>query len=417
MAYILVALTTFQFFLRTIGLHDLAIYLVANPYVLLMPFIFIWLGAAIIVGRSVDRNFLLGWVFILLFPSVMFRTYSGSSDFFFLFLHGMQFFWGPALLVPALLGLFRAFGFVETSTDTARRYLVVLATVAGSITLLELVTVDVLGLSPYTFPWVGSPNDLHPHDIDPFRPWGLPSYPQPNALILAYLFWLSLLYGTNGLYHKIATFVGVALSGSATGQLGFAALLPLVIRRPLLVVALVLTPLILLVGWASLTSQYTVNGGALGRFDVAYAIKLSGMFTSVGTHFFSRFTADEFLFGTSRPDILVITGLTHDWAYLDVFYAYGLVGLVGYILFYGSILFLATPAEVATTRRAYFAIVGLLLNFHYGTLNYFVGQFLFSTLAALQLNRLFSAAAASKSRSTETGAEPAVPQGQLRPLG
>jgi hypothetical protein len=35
--------------------------------------------------------------------------------------------------------------------------------------------------------------------------------------------------------------------------------------------------------------------------------------------------------------------------------------------------------------KVYFTVVVMLANFHYGTLNYFVGQFLFSVLAALRV--------------------------------
>ena len=121
------------------------------------------------------------------------------------------------------------------------------------------------------------------------------------------------------------------------------------------------------------------------------------MFIAFGQRFFHQFTIGDLLFGNQTPTAMSVTGLTHDWAYLDVFYVYGLTGLIGYIILNGGVLFLSLPAEISTGRKLYFSFIGLVLNFHYGTLNFYVGQFLFSSLAALQLNRIYSRSAAKKS--------------------
>jgi hypothetical protein len=390
MAYLLVALTLFQFVFRVVGLQNSALYIAVNPYVLSLPFIIFWLGAAITGKQKTHRNLLIAWIALLIFPCVMLRDFTGDAGFFFLFLRGLQFFWGPLLIVPAFLGFFRLAGFVDPTDDTIRRYITIMGAIAGSLTLFELFAVHILGIAPLTFPWIGNPEDAHPIDLNPFRPWGLPSYPQPNALIMAYLFWLALVWQTRGKYHKLSTLAGVALSGSGTGQLGFAALTPLVIRKPLVVAAAILTPLSLLVTWATLTNQYAVSGGGIGRFDLAYAVRLSAFFTILGKRFFHQFNNEEIVFGTQHPTAAVVVGYTHDWAYLDIFYAYGLVGLVGYVLLFGGLLFLAIPSRISSARRFYFAAAGLILNFHYGTLNFFAGQFLLSSIVALRLNGIYS---------------------------
>jgi hypothetical protein len=392
LAYLLTAFTVYQFVFRILHLQNSTIYFIANPYLLFIPLVFIWLGAAIVLGKRVDRNTLVGWCLILTFPSVMLRNFDGQAGFFFLYLRGLQFFWGPLLIVPGLLGLFRLVTFVETSNETTKRYLTTIATIAGSLTLFELFAVDLLHIAPLTFPWVGSPDDPHPQDLNPFRPWGLPSATQPNALLLAYIFWLAILYRTKGFMHKIAAFCGVALSGSGTGQLGLALLSPLALRRPWLLVASVILPLTGLVVWATFTNQYAVSGGMTGRFDLAYGFRLAGLFIALAQRFFSQFNINELLFGNSVVTSFSVIGLTHDWAYLDVFYVYGLVGVIGYLMLFGSVLYFSLPLELDNGLKVCFALAGLALNFHYGTLNYYVGQFLFSSLAALQLNRLYSRA-------------------------
>ena len=411
MAYLLTTFTAYQFLFRVVRLQGSLIYFAINPYLLLLPLIFIWLGAVILVGKRLDRNLLVGWLLLLIFPSVMLRSFNGQAAFFFLYLRGLQFFWGPLLIIPGLLGMFRAVGFLETSDDTTRRYIKIIATIAGLLTLFELLAVDILKIPPLTFPWIGvQDNPAASQNLNPFRPWGLPSYPQPNALILAYLFWLAIAYHTSGTAQKLVTLSGVILSGSGTGQLALGALAPLVLRRPALLATLIVIPFIALVTWATVTRQFSVSGGAIGRFDAAYAIRLAGLFAVIGQRFLSRFDFSELLFGSTSPTPDSVVGLTHDWAYLDVFYVYGFIGLVGYILLNGGMLFLSLPMELGSGRKLYFSLIGLALNFHYGTLNFYVGQFLFSSLAALQLNRLYSLASVEKpSRAYLT---PAVAQNE-----
>jgi hypothetical protein len=404
--YLLTAFTAYQFLFRTVRLEGSPIYLIANPYYLLLPLIFIWLGAVILVGKRSDRNFFIGWLLLLIFPSLMLRSFNGQAGFVYLYFRGLQFFWGPLLIMPGLLGLFRLLGFVEEGPGTIRRYLTLIALIAGSLTIFEVLAVDILHVPPLTFPWIGNPGDPNPPDLHPFRPWGLPSYPQPNALILAYLFWLTLLYRTNGISDKIATCAGVILSGSGTGQVGLAILAPLGIRKPWLLLAIVLVPSITIVTWATLTHQYATSPTVIGKFDLAYAFRLSGSFITIAQRFFGQFTASELLFGSVTPTSNSVIGLTHDWAYLDVFFSYGIVGVFGYIALFGTMLFLSLPFELSTEKKFYFAIVGLALNFHYGTLNFYVGQFLFSCLAALQLNRFYSRSVANNSTPQTESMQP-----------
>lgn len=410
MEYLLVALTLFQFIFRIVGLQGSALYVIANPYVLALPFIVFWLGSALAGGQRTDRNLFLAWIFLLAFPSVMLRNFTGDSDMFFLFLRGLQFFWGPLLMVPALLGIFRMIGYVDWSDRPVQRYIAIMAGIAGSVTLFELLAVHIIGIQPRTLPWVGSPSLASMQDINPFRPWGLPSYPQPNSLIMAYLFWLSVLWGTRGLYHKLMTFLGVLLSGSTTGQIALAGLSLLAIRRPLIPIAVFLIPLLALVAWSTATNQYAHASGAIAKLDLAYLERLSTIFSTVSGRFLGQISAEEILFGTNTPTMDIMLGYSHDWAYLDVFYAFGLVGLAGYIVLFAGLLYLALPSRIPVSRRIFFVMAGLALNFHYGTLNYYIGQFVFCCIVALRLSR-------GEAVAQKQGAPAAEPDENAFPVG
>lgn len=389
MPYLLVALTVFQFVFRIVGLQNSGLYYALNPYVISLPFIIFWLGASIVGHRRVDRNLLAGWLFVLLFPCIMLRDFNGDVAFLFVFFRGLQFFWGPLLLIPAFLGFFRMIGYQSPTDDALRRYIPIMAGIAGSLTLFELFAVHVLGIPPLTFPWIGNPDELHQQDINPFRPWGLPSYPQPNALIMGYLFWLAVVWKTKGIYPRIAPLIGVLLSSSGTGVIGLVAMSPLVFRRAFVLMGAIFLPAIALVAWATLTEQFAA-ATAFGRFDLAYLGRLLFFLRFFIDNFLYKFTPAEFLLGTNNPTPTIVTGVTHDWAYIDVFYAYGIAGVCGYLLLFGTILYLAIPSSVPASRRAFFALAGLALNFHYGTLNFYSGQLIFSSLVALRINGIYS---------------------------
>jgi hypothetical protein len=303
-----------------------------------------------------------------------------SNDFPFSFVRSMQFFWGPTLIIPMLLGLFRLARPADPR-QLAQQFIKALCIIAASITLLEVLLVA-LGVSPDAIPWVTNVYK------GPHRPFGLPAYPQPNAVFLALLFWLSFLWEVPGKFHRILTFVALGLTFGGTGQVTFLALLPLWTRKPILFFFVALVALGILMGGATITEQHS-GRGLFEKFDLAYLGILATVFINVASSLLSQFSNANLLMGSSFISGAATTGLTHDWAYFDVFYVHGLIGLVGYILLYGTIVYVACPRETSRQMRIYFMMVVMCANFHYGTLNYYVGQMLFSCLAALGIYRLY----------------------------
>ena len=391
MAYFLVLLTCFQFIVKGLRLEGSPFYFIFNPYLLVMPFIPIWLASLALLRRAADKNLLLGVLVFAAIQVAAIPAFSTMPDFPLSYLKAAQFFWGPALLLVGLLGLFRMLGFDDGSTEAGKTYVKWLGTIDGLLSIGEVVAVKVLGVPALALPWVRAGSV----DVDPFRPWGLTAYAQPNALVLAFSFWLSYLYNPKFSFDKAVTAVALVLSLGGTGQIAFLLLLPLLTRRPFSLSVLGAGILAGVVGFATYAQQY-LNGGPLGKFDFAYLARLSEIFGAVFQAFLSQFGRYEIMFGTASPTPETAAGVTHDWAYLDVFYAYGLVGLIGYLLLYGALLFLAIPREAGSRKRVFFAGVALVVNFHYGTLNYYVGQFIFASLAALQLSRGFYPVAAPR---------------------
>jgi hypothetical protein len=219
-----------------------------------------------------------------------------------------------------------------------------------------------------------------------FRPWGITSYPQPNAVLLALLFWLSYLYGATGKIHKVMLLAALASSFGGTGMITFLVLIPLISRRRALGISIGLPIIAAIVAVATIVHE---RNSVLYRFDIATISRYMTFFTTVAHRFLDGLTPNELAFGSETQTIDTVSGITHDWAYLDVFIAYGAVGLVGYLLLYACLLYLAVPREAGIGKKVYFMVMMLLMNFHYGTLNYYVGQVLLASLAALQLHRAF----------------------------
>jgi len=388
MAYFLILLSCAQFILRSMMLQETPLYAFLNPYVLLLPLLLIWLGDYCLRHRTQDKNLLVGLMVVAAIQVFVLPAYSRSPNFMALYLKSIQYFWGPAILLPCLLGLLRLWPAERNPMGTARTYICGLAGIVAAVTIFERIAVNLFGISPFSLPWIAPERYLDSIDINPFRPWGVSIYPQVNALMLALLFWLSYLYRARGLLHRLALLFALGISFGGTGILAFVALLPLNVRRPILGLAVSGIIAGSLVAATMLTFQHNTSG-ILEKLDVNYALAMASQVSRVAGSYFRQLSADDVMFGSQTVTQYSAVGITHDWGYFDVFYAYGVIGLVGYVLLYGILIYLACPREAGSLRRFYFVSVVLAMNFHYGALNYYLGQFLFSTLAALQLQRPF----------------------------
>jgi|GEM_PF-2472967 len=395
-AFFLIFLTCFQFLCNAAHIQQTALYLVINPYVAMFPLLFIWLAALGFYGHYADRNFLIAWLVLMTLQTLFLQTFSISPGFPVNLFKSLQFFWGPLVLIPIFLGLFRISGAPRDVTHTTHVYIKGLCWIASGISLFEIVAVRLLHVPALSLPWI---HDLY---VGIHRPFGLPDYPQPNAILLALLFWFSFLYQVPGNAHRVVTLVTLSLTLGITGVIIFLALIPLWTRRPFLFSGMGFAALGVLVATATLGAQYS-TGGPLEKFDLAYLDRLGYLLNKVLRLYLVQFNTDNFLFGAPLISPLATSGISHDWAYFDVFYVYGFVGVAAYILLYGLVSYLACPSSATVSMRLYFVLVVLIANFHYGTLNYYVGQFLFSTLAALRIRDMYPIPNRAPSRASPAG--------------
>jgi hypothetical protein len=394
MTAVLLLVTCFQFLCACIGIQQSPLYFALNPYVTLAPLFLVWLASLGFYRQPIDKNFVLVGLLVIGIQIMVSGAFGRSDGFPFNFVRSIQFFWGPVFLTPMLLGLFRLSGAPADPRKTAQDYIKALCIVAAGITFLEVVLIWFLHVPPTALPWI-------PFAYLGFhRPFGLAAYPQPNAVILALLFWLSFLYEVPGRWHRFLAFCALCLTLGATGVMAFIALLPLWTRRPFLYSVLATVPVIGAVSFATLTSQWA-SQGLLWKFDLVYWDVMREMFSRVFTKMLSRFSESDILMGASSISPQAATGLTHDWAYFDIFYVSGLIGLTGYIILYAVMTYLACPREVPVAMRLYFVIIALAANFHYGTLNYFIGQALFSCLAALNIYRNYRVTRTRENRAPQ----------------
>jgi hypothetical protein len=385
---LLLFIACFQFLATCIGLQQSPAYFALNPYVTLAPFLAIWMAGLAFYKLAPDKNFTLLWLLVAGIQIMVVGAYQNAADFPFNFIRSLQFFWGPALLTPMLLGLFRMTAHPLDPVETTRGYIRWLCIITSAITFIEVFLVWGLHIPPTALPWVQAVYS------GPHRPFGLATYPQPNAVLLAMLFWLSFLYEVKGNWHRVFTAAALAITLGGTGVITFLALAPLWSRKPFMLSAVAAIGLVCLVATATMTSQYATSG-LLWKLDWAYLQVMAKIFSGVFSAMLAQFTQNDILMGSQIITPRAATGLTHDWAYFDVFYVSGLIGLFGYVALYSVLVFLATPAKISRSMRLYFAMIVMIANFHYGTLNYFIGQAFISTLAALNIYRTYIAKHAS----------------------
>ena len=111
-----------------------------------MPFLLIWLASLVLLRRTADKNLIVGLLVFAAIQIVAIPRFSDMPDFPSSYLKAMQYFWGPALLLVALLGLFRTLDFDDGSTETGKIYVKWLSIIDGVLSIGEVVAVKLLGV-------------------------------------------------------------------------------------------------------------------------------------------------------------------------------------------------------------------------------------------------------------------------------
>ena len=101
----LILISCFQFLSLCVGLQQSPVYFILNPYVALAPLFLIWLAGLGFYRNPADKNFVILWSIMMGVQAMILGAFLRSNDFPFSFIRSMQFFWGPTLIIPMLLGL------------------------------------------------------------------------------------------------------------------------------------------------------------------------------------------------------------------------------------------------------------------------------------------------------------------------
>ena len=382
----LVGIVSYQFLMGMLGLRETAIYFITNPYNIFI--IFALLSFLDIVSRTKLNKVALPTILIVSFAIVVIIfNYIPYKEFPFNLIKNLQYFWGPIFLVSGFVF------FLKLTTAQKFKYQSINETfvsyvlfVAATITFAEYIYVNVLILPiEYLGHITEISNEFGIASSSRFfimRPFGITSYPQPNGVILTALISLNYLYKRRIDWLCLYGFMALLITFTGTAYLAFLMMLPLLTKRPFLHATYSGLALIATTIMMDYIKDYNVVFYKLSFSYIEYNV-FERFQVLVIDNFMSNFTLVNYLFGSSEPNFNVGTGVTHDYAYFDVFYEGGIVALIAYIALYSFIVRYSLSEQIKKGHAYYFTIVMLIANIHYPTLNFYVGQFLFSILAAI----------------------------------
>lgn len=300
-----------------------------------------------------------------LFKYIGFNQFPGNL------LKSIQYFYG---VIIVFLGFFLLLKKAKVDVRDLPKMLVSnLVLVIGTVTLAELILANFVFEPKDFFFYNGIELTNAALAIEPFkvRPFGLSLSPQANAFTLASLVVLNYLYHRK--FNAICAFgtFCVALTFSGTG-LALLLVAGMIFSRHVYIKVIVV--LTLLIAALSLTDKLSVE----------YGLLLIDKFTESTSSILGNFRAEEWMLGSDDPSFNEGTGLTTDWAYLDVLYEFGVIGLLIYIGTYYKIIRYVLPSNDAANK---FALILLMMffNLHYPSLNYYVCQMALGILAAMNV--------------------------------
>lgn len=212
------------------------------------------------------------------------------------------------------------------------------------------------------------------------KPIGVALYAQPNAVYISYLLILSLL-----LDKRLTLVLGIGVMG-LLASMGGTGIMVFFLCLVILGNAKKFIAVLFILFFLYCAAQYSEMLSA--KINIDYWIYLFDNFLNYWIIIFSNFTLSEYLFGISQFGINYYPGFTHDWAYLDILYEGGIIGLVLYLLSYG---FVIKNALLFSGIKCQLWILTIYLiifsNFHYASLNFYFGQMLFGILGAINYCR------------------------------
>ncbi len=210
------------------------------------------------------------------------------------------------------------------------------------------------------------------------RPVGIALYAQPNSVFLVYLLALYMWH-----WGSISTigYLGILAVAASMGGTGISSLAMLILMRNLKL------------SWRAVIGLSLVFAGVIAaaifvqpiaeKFDLRYLAILLEYLIRAYDAYLANFTPAQIVWGTSEIQVDYSPGVTHDWAYFDVFYEYGLIGLLSYFAIYFFIISYALPRNTSRPIKWLIVLFFFGTNFHYSALNYYSGQLFFGIVGAI----------------------------------
>lgn len=349
-------------------ISDKDILKLVNPYVLLSIIIFICLITLMIRDKMVAAFF-----FLLSFiAAIAFIKYFGFDKFPGNFLKSVQYMYGIIIIFIGFFLILKMIG--GNYTGIPKRLVSILVLIIGGVTLLDLVLANFVYTAKSFFMYSGL--DISNIYINlgyiKTRPFGLSLSPQANAYTLASLVLLNYIYNEKlnavtlfGIFCVIMTFSGTGVALLLIGMFFY-------FKLPYIKLPVIFFIILIFLNYTD-------------KFSMFYFDRVYGIFNKDLVKYFYNFGLNEWLFGSRTPSFNNSGPLTTDWAYLDVIYEYGVLGLALYVGVFYKIIRLALPIKYSK-RMHTFPWLLLLINTHYPSLNYFVSQMAFGILAAINMH-------------------------------
>lgn len=353
-------------------------YLLFNPY----NFLTIFLLLAITKVKKINSGlfYIVTLTFFLL--AVTGIRYSEFPQFPVNFIRCFQFFFGIIVILMATYLLGRKIRERENIRDIIQELLSVILFIAACVTIIEFILFSYLRFPADNF-YLNNlslvERSVEGLSVVYFRPFGITSYPQANGLIISILVFLNYIYARKFNKYCYLGTIAVLMTTTGSGIGSFILFIPLLFRRTWMAFAIGIMILSVSIYFALLEI-----GGIFDKLSYAYLSLLFDMFQREIADNFHGFSAAQYLFGSRNP-IFNTGSPSHDWAYMGVLYELGLFGLIVYIVFYSYILKWVLPANFKNGKKIYFVFVLMSFNFHYPTVNFYVSQFIFGTIAGLNL--------------------------------
>lgn len=346
-----------------------------SPYVFLIFFNIIYLQKKIIKNDSV--KVLHFFLFILFTFCFVFQFVRHSDDTYPIqnAIKSFQFFYGILIVFSGAISLIRMSSSQELS-ELILSFIKTSLLLVSLLTIFEFLIVNTISNSKEFFLYK---NIYIPHNEAASivsKPIGVALYAQPNAVYIAYLL---IIYNTLSGKKDINMLVGVLGLGASMGGTGILIFLVYFLLINLGIYNLFF-PLIFYIFY--ILAQHIEMLGA--KISVDYWIFLIENFWEYFNNIFRELSISEYLFGVSEFKDDYHPGFTHDWAFLDIAHEGGSLGLILFVLVYFFILKYAF-SYLSNKTFLWFTVIyiAVISNFHYSSLNFYFGQFLFGILGAL----------------------------------